>query len=307
MSVRISAVVCTHNRATYLRTALQSLVSQTLDRHCYEIIVVDNASTDGTREVVGEFSDVPGLRYLYEPVAGISPARNTGWRNARGEYVAYLDDDAVASPGWLAKLLDVFEAHEPTPGCVGGKVEPIWEARRPDWLADGMLGYLAIIHWSDVPVVIDQEQWLSGCNMACPRELLRLVGGFRGELGRQGTSLRTNEENHLRQQLDSLGRCSLYHPEVVVRHHVSASRLTRKWFRERAWWQGVSDATMLCLGSDKGPSLGTRMRLTFGKIGWALPRSVLMLVGTSPGARFRRQCQVLEAIGYVSGLWRKGT
>jgi len=307
MSVRISAVVCTHNRAAYLRKALRSLVCQTLARELYEVVVVDNASADSTREVVAEFGDVSNLRYLYEPVVGVSRARNAGWRSAKGEYVAYLDDDAVASPEWLEKFVEVFETFEPSPGCVGGKIEAIWEASRPDWLADGMLGYLSVLHWSDVPVVLNQDQWLSVCNMAYPKELLQAVGGFREELGRQGTTLRTNEENYLRQQLDSLGRCSLYHPEIVVHHHVSASRLTKKWFRQRGRWQGISDSTMLYLDSGEGLSLSRRMRLTLSKIGWALLRLPLMLIAATSAARFRRQCQVLEVIGFVSGLWARGS
>ena len=305
MSVRISAVVCTHNRAAYLCKALRSLVCQTLARELYEVVVVDNASADSTREVVAEFGDVSNLRYLYEPVVGVSRARNAGWRGAKGEYVAYLDDDAVASPEWLEKLIEVFETFEPSPGCVGGKIEAIWEARRPDWLGDRMLGRLSIFDWSDVAVVVTKGQWLSGCNLTLSRELLQAVGGFREELGRQGTKLRTNEENYLRQQLDSLGRCSLYHPEIVVHHHVSASRLTKKWFRRAAYWQGISDVTMLYLDSGEGPSPSLRIWLTLGKMGWALPRLLLMLIAANPAARFRRECQVLETIGFVSGLWAR--
>lgn len=302
MSVRISAVVCTYNRAGYLRQALQSLVEQTLAPSVYEIIVVDNGSQDNTKQVVSEFSHVPNLRYLPEPIIGVSRARNTGWRNAEGEYIAFLDDDAVASPGWLAKFLDVFEAFLPRPGAVGGKCEPIWEAARPDWLSDKLLGFLSIVHWSDIPIVLNERQWLSACNIAYPKKLLQTVGGFREDLGRQGTRLLANGENHLGQQLHSRGFCSVYHPEIVVGHHVSPLRLTKKWFRERAYWQGVSDALMLT--PLDGIRVPLRAWLAVRRIGWTVPRSLLMLIATSPAARFRRQCQVLEAMGYVSGLWR---
>jgi len=305
MDVRISAVVCTHNRASYLRKALGSLASQTLPHELYEIIVVDNASTDGTREVADEFADVPGLHYLYEPVLGSSRSRNRGWRGAQGEYIAYLDDDAVASPEWLEKLLDVFDSFEPTPGCVGGKVEAIWEVPRPDWLHDGLLGRLSIFDWSDVPVVVGEQEWLSGCNIAFPREVLRALGGFREDLGREGTSLRGNDDIDMRHRLDSLGRRCVYHPEIVVDHHASAERLTKRWFRQAAYWQGISTAIMLHSESGRRPPLGVRARLTLGMIGWALPRLALMLVATNPAARFRRQCQVLEAVGQISGLWRR--
>jgi len=305
MSVRISAVVCTHNRAAYLRKALHSLIDQTLAQDLYEIIVVDNDSQDNTKQVVSELSAVPSLRYLHEPLIGLSRARNTGWRHAEGVYVAYLDDDAVACPEWLATFLDVFEIFEPAPGCVGGKCEPIWEARRPDWLADEMLGRLSVFHWSDVPTILNEKQWLSGCNIAFPRELLRLVGGFREDLGRQGTTLGAGEETHLQQQLHSLGRCSVYHPDIVVGHHVSPSRLTKRWFREAAYRMGLSEAIMLNL--DHGLSLALRVWLALIKIGWSLPRLFLMLTAANSASRFRRQCQVLETIGYVSGLWRAST
>jgi glycosyltransferase involved in cell wall biosynthesis len=302
MSVRISAVVCTHNRAGYLRKALRSLVDQTLAPWEYEIIVVDNGSQDNTKQVVSEFSDVPNLRYLSEPIIGVSRARNTGWRNAEGMYVAYLDDDAVASPGWLAKFIDVFETFKPSPGAVGGKIEPIWEAPRPDWLSDKLVGFLSIYHWSDVPIVLNEQQWLSICNMAYPREVLQIVGGLRQDLGRQGNKLLANAENYLRQQLDSLEYCSVYHPEIMVGHHVSPQKLTKKWFRERAYWQGVSDALMLA--PHNGIQVALRAWLAVRRIGWTVPRLFLMLIATKSGARFRRQCQVLEAMGYVWGLSR---
>ena len=302
MGIRISAVVCTHNRAAYLRKALQSLVDQTLSQELYEIIVVDNGSNDGTKEIVGEFSDFTNLHYLYEPVLGLSRARNTGWSNAKGELIAFLDDDAVACPGWLAKFLEVFDSYEPRPGSVGGKCEAIWEAPQPKWLSDDMLRHLAILHWSDVPIVLNEKQRLAGCNMALPRELLKKAGGFLEDLGRRGNSLRTGEESYLRQQLDHLGLCSVYHPEIVVGHHVPASRLTKRWFRQRAYWQGVSDAIML--KQEGHLSFALRARQTLKSIGWVLPRLLLMFVSTGSAARFRRQCQVLEAMGLIRGLWR---
>jgi len=301
MSVRISAVVCTHNRAGYLRKALRSLVDQTLAPWEYEIIVVDNGSQDNTKEVVNDFSHLPNLRYLSEPIIGLSRARNTGWRNAEGVYVAYLDDDAVASLGWLAKFIDVFETFEPRPGAIGGRIEPIWEAPRPDWLSDKLLAFLSVVHWCDAPLILNEQQWLPACNIAYPRELLQTVGGFREDLGRQGTKLQSNEENYLRQQLDSRGFCSVYHPEIVVGHHVSAPKLTKRWFTERAYWQGVSDALMST--PYNGIPILLRAWLAARRIGWMLPRLLLMLVATRSAARFRRQCQVFEAMGYVSGLW----
>ena len=127
MSIELSAIICTYNRADYLRKSLASLAEQTLSTDRFEIIVVDNNSNDDTKAVVQEeYAYVPNLRYIFEPVPGLSKARNTGWQNANGKYIAFLDDDAVATLRWAEIYMEVFQNWEPTPGCSGGKAEPIW-------------------------------------------------------------------------------------------------------------------------------------------------------------------------------------
>jgi glycosyltransferase involved in cell wall biosynthesis len=302
MSVRISAVVATRNRAGYLRKAIESLVDQDLGKEMYEIIIADNASQDDTRQVVTDFASTPNVRYLYEPVIGVSRARNTAWQQANGTYVAFLDDDAVACPTWLSGFIKAFEMFTPRPGMVGGRCEPIWEAAQPDWLSDRMLGYLSIVHWSDVPLLLDADKWLSVCNMAIPRQVLQQAGGFREDLGRQGDRLRANPEIYLRRQIESWGFRAAYHPGIAVGHHISEARLTKSWFRKRAYWQGLSDVIMK--NPDQRPSLLVRMVQTVKKVGWLLPRLALSLVASSPKDRFRRQCQALVGVGYIAGLWK---
>src|SRR5688572_20182007 len=125
MSCRISAVVCTYNRSDRMAAAVRSLLVQTLPSTDYEVLVVDNCSTDDTAAVVDRLRQgAPNLRYEHEPTLGLNPARNRGWQAARAPHVAYLDDDAIADPGWLAAILEVFETVRPTPAAVGGKIEP---------------------------------------------------------------------------------------------------------------------------------------------------------------------------------------
>src|SRR5713226_9622239 len=119
----ISVVICTRNRAQLLERALASVADQEFARTDYEILVVDNGSTDRTQEVVKQF---PDARYLYEGEAGLCIARNAGWREAKGRYVAFFDDDATALPGWLAAIRDGFASASPLVGIVGGPVRPIW-------------------------------------------------------------------------------------------------------------------------------------------------------------------------------------
>jgi len=243
MSIKISAIICTHNRAEYLLKAIQSLVDQTLDKTKYEIIVVDNKSTDNTKNIaLDNFSTVSNLKYLYEPVLGLSQARNTGLNRANGKYVAYLDDDAIANPRWLENILEVFEKATPQPGIVSGRVKPIWERSRPVWLPDKLLGSLTIVDWSKQAIFLNKEQWPAGANIAFPKNLLEKVGGFDTALGRKGNKLLSMEEIDVRQKIEDKGYKCYYSPDIVVSHHIPALRLTKRWFVRRWYWQGFSIA-----------------------------------------------------------------
>ena len=137
--IRTSVVVCTYNRADMLGGALDSLVEQTLDKDLHEIMVVNNASEDSTAQVVqGSQRKHPECRivYLYEAVQGLAQARNTGLQDARGEFVAFMDDDARAKPDWLEIALQCFEEADPSPVVAGGVMMPFYTARRPDWFKD---------------------------------------------------------------------------------------------------------------------------------------------------------------------------
>ena len=305
MSIQISAIICTFNREQYLHKAIQSLVEQTLETELYEIIVVDNHSTDNTKKIVTEeFAHIPNLRYIYEPVLGLSQARNTGWQNAKGEYIAYLDDDAIASPTWLENIIQVFESIIPTPGGVGGKIEPIWEAERPSWLPDRLLPWLTILDWSENPIFLTDYRYIAGANMAFPRFLIEKVGGFQVDLGRKGKKLLSNEELLLRTQIQSHGYKIYYDPKIAVKHHVPASRLTQAWFIKRNFWQGVSEATFLIY--QNSPSFWSRCRLAFTESRdlFKSPRLLINLIILSPNSnRFDIKCKLLTKLGFIWKLF----
>jgi glycosyltransferase involved in cell wall biosynthesis len=305
MTIQISAVICTFNRASYLRKAIQSLVEQTLDVGRYEILVVDNRSTDDTKRVVTEeFSHIANLRYFYEPIQGLSQARNTGWQNATGEYVAYLDDDAIASPQWLETIVAVFETITPKPGGVGGKVEPIWEAPQPSWLDDNFLPFLTIVDWSDVATILDDKRrYIAGANMAFPKSVLALIQGFQVELGRKGNKLLSNEELILLNELKKKGYTIYYDPKILVKHHVVSSRLSQKWFTQRLYWQGVSNA--FALRQQKTHTYSERIQLGIEEIKKVLekPKDLKYLVRISTNKKeFKIRCSISQKLGYIYGL-----
>lgn len=302
MSIKLSALICTRNRAHYVRKAIESLLDQSLSPELYEIIVVDNNSEDETRQVVEAYLHDARVRYLCEPVAGLSRARNTGWKAARAPYVAFLDDDAVARHQWAEKYVEAFETTSPMPGSVGGKCEPIWEVERPDWLSDKLLSSLSVYDWSPTPMILSETEWVSGCNIGYPAAVLQEIGGFREDLGRVGNRLLAGEETFVRRQLDERGYHTLYHPEIVVGHHISAARLNKAWFRKHAFGTGESEAFMQYGLSPV--SFGRRVQLGAQRVAWLLPRVALMLAARTPDKRFYREYQAYESAGFVSGLWQ---
>ena len=154
----ITGVICTHNRERYLKRCIESLYTQTLDEQQYEVVVVDNGSTDKTREICDKFVDCENFTYIYEPVLGLSNARNCGWKNATGDYVGYLDDDAVAAATWFEMALWSFESIEPQPEWVGGPIDLEWEQEPPDWITDEYRTTLGWMDWGD------KERFLTGAN-----------------------------------------------------------------------------------------------------------------------------------------------
>ncbi|BAY34802.1 family 2 glycosyl transferase [Nostoc carneum NIES-2107] len=304
MAIEISAIICTFNRASYLRKALQSLVEQTLDIAKYEILVVDNHSTDDTKSVVTEeFSHISNLCYFYEPVLGLSQARNTGWQNAKGKYVAYLDDDAIASPHWLEKILQVFETVNPQPGAVGGKVEPIWEAERPNWLTDDFLLYLSVLDLSEYPRPLKDEEILVGANISFPRRLLEKLHGFNPMLGRTGNKLLSCEETSLFQEIDNMGYQRFYHPEISVKHHIHSNRIDSSWFRRRFFWQGVSEAVLHIESQSLSTSARTKLTLKFLHNFIKNPKAkISTLLKTVHKSNLSLQSQTQWELGYIAGL-----
>jgi glycosyltransferase involved in cell wall biosynthesis len=245
MSPQISVIICTLNRDYYLKSSLQSLVDQTLFREKFEILVIDNGSIDKTKEIANqEFAFLGNISYLYEPQTGLNYARNTGLKNSRGKYIAYLDDDAIASPQWLENILNVFQNSAPNVGCVGGKIDPLWESDRPEWLSDSLLGYLAILDISPVSTILSKGQFLYGVNFAFDKNILQSIGGFEVGLDRQGKNLLSNGDIMIQKRIQDQGYVCFYDPQISVQHQIHSSRLQPEWFYQRAYWQGISDATM---------------------------------------------------------------
>lgn len=236
--IEITAVICTHNRCRFLPLALKSLSEQTLDISRYEVITVDNASTDDTYSYLSQQIDmIPNLRVIQEPTKGVSNARNLALREARGKYIAFMDDDAIADPDWLANMLRAFEEAGPETALVGGYVEAIWEVPKPDWVRGKMLDFYTVVDWGP-PQVVGEKRHLAGANLAYRRDYILEVGDFLPQLKSYC------DETIVNRRLRRRGFLAYYDPRVRVRHHITAGRLTKKWICRRMFWGGASARIM---------------------------------------------------------------
>lgn len=238
---RATVVVCTRNRSSALGDFGAAWLGHeaALD---WELLVVDNGSTDDTREVAAALVAArPGrARLAVEATLGLSSARNLGVRLARGEWLAFLDDDATPAPGWL----DAYERALGRPGVLaaGGPIEPDFAAPPPEWLGAEFLPYLSA--WERGPDAhrLAYAEYPRGTNMALRRAAFERFGEFDPRLGRRGRSLRSCEEIELCLRLERAGERVEYLPGAAVEHLVETERLSPGWMRRRFAAQGFSEA-----------------------------------------------------------------
>ncbi len=247
MAVRfpVSVIVCTHNRADLLPVVIGQLRAQEYLADAFEIIVVDNCSTDRTPQVVEDLvteSGVP-VRYVAESRSGVDFARNRGAEVAFYPCLAYLDDDCSVEPDWLSHLVRGFDLHDDV-AVVGGRVVLDWdEQEKPAWLGPELEGWLAAYgHSGTQPQLLETKARVIECNMALKVEAWKAAGGFLGMQQFGSQHMAAAEVLFPLVQIQRNGGRVAYVPDAVVHHHVG--RRTREWMLRRAYWQGVSDGLL---------------------------------------------------------------
>jgi len=274
--VRASVVICSRNRVESLLETLRSLDAMRVPPGLpWEVVVVDNASTDGTAGRVREFAagaSVPVV-VLEEPQPGKAYALNRALSGARGEVLLFTDDDAILDRGWLAGTLEAFERSGAD--CVGGRVVPLWLAPRPPWLTDRLLNILAMLDLGPEPRELTggRQGMLYGVNYAFRREVFEQLGGFDTKLCARGCG---NEDFEMLDRLQAAGGRVYYDPSLLVEHKVFPERLTRAYFRRwhRLW------------GRDRAQTLLPGRRQLLGLEGYML-RGFLETAGRLTGAALR--------------------
>ena len=234
----ISVVIGTYNRGHLLASAIECLMAQECPGIRFELIVVDNNSTDSTREVVNSFViRDPRVRYLFEAKQGISYARNAGINQSRSPIVAFTDDDVRVAPDWISTIKKTFDAH-PEVGFIGGKVLPVWVVAPPDWITSQHWMPLGLQDHGDHEFYLESSRvtGVIGANFAVRRELFERIGMFAPEVQLVKGGIGTMEDHEFVARLWQGGVIGLYVPQLIVKALVDSERVKKKYHRR--WHKG---------------------------------------------------------------------
>lgn len=310
----LSVVISTYNRGALLVDAIQSVLDQ-VGAPPFEVVVVDNNSTDDTRALVEHLAGTDGrLRYVFEPRQGVSYGRNAGVQASTGAIIAFTDDDVRAEPTWLAAIARAFEDH-PWAAFAGGKVLPRWPGPVPSWLTREHWSPLALVDYGDDPVRVDFTRPIAllTCNAAFRRAMFEQVGGFDPQYQHRPGAVSACEDHELELRVLRAGGAGVYVPDAVIEAEIQPKRLTRAYHRK--WSFDHGRALVALLGPNE--TFDARMvpvprppgkRTLFGAEPWAY-RAVVTSAVKSVGAwlagrrdaAFRHEANAREALGHIVG------
>jgi glycosyltransferase involved in cell wall biosynthesis len=316
-----SVLIATFNRSALLDETLAFLATmRTAPGLSWEVLIVDNNSSDDTRGVVERHQQtfpVP-LRYLFEPNQGRSSALNAGIAAARGRVLAFTDDDVRVADGWLDAAHRVLTRGEAGVGYVGGPVRPIWGAEPPAWLdltRGDLWGTIAIQDHGSAEIGYEVAGKVPlGANMAVLREVCERAGGFRADLGRaNGRFVLGQEVPEWLLRVRGAGFTGVYAPAMEVHHHVPAGRLTKTYFRR--WWTGKGVSRAMLERMQPVTDLGLDLRTVPHVLGvprymyGSLLRDLWSILAErlrgNVAAAFRHEMMVMFFGGYFLTRWNE--
>lgn len=305
----VAVVLCTYNRAEVLPKALDSLLHQDPGAIRYEIVLVDNNSTDATRAVVESLTarGCRHLRYVFEAKQGLAHARNAGIRSARAPIIAFTDDDVTVAPNWLATIKQTFDDH-PEVDCIGGRVLPQWRPSPPPWLTREHWGPLALLDYGDEPfyVTASRRLCLIGANTAFRKDVFSRIGMLAPHVQSVKREVAT-EDHEILLRLWRSGGQGLYTPDLLVMSEISPDRLTKHYHRRWHQRNGRFTAIMHDEGFEQ-----THVARVFGVPAW-LYRQAIEGAGRSLGCllsgrverAFLHEIKLRFSLGFMKARWRE--
>lgn len=307
----ISVIIPTLNRADSLALALESLTRQQFAGIDFEVLVVDNGSTDHTKAISQTFADKllsAQLRYIFEPEPGLLSGRHRGAQEAKGDILSFLDDDVELDPGWLAAIQNAFA--DATIHLVGGRNLPRYESTPPLWLqyfwqkcpGGQLCTELSLLDLGDKSRPIDAN-YVWGLNFSIRKRTLFELGGFHPDcIPKRLQHLQGDGETGLTRQANQKGYKALYAPHALLHHVVPAARLTPEYFESRYFYQGVCDSYTAIrdrhCGQDAGASATEQAQQLNHYLGKVKGKLASLAKGSPEYRTIRQRCKV----AYQAGL-----
>jgi glucosyl-dolichyl phosphate glucuronosyltransferase len=302
----ISVVMSTYNRCDLLDQDIQALLNQQTDGLEYEVIVVDNNSTDKTAAKIASHAERDSrLRYIFEPRQGVAYGRNAGIAAARAGVIAFCDDDVYVAHDWLEKIHHALDLY-PEAEFVGGKVLPVWRQPPPRWIMTKM-GPLALQDYGEEPMRVSMENarcLVSAC-LAVRRRALDRAGLFPLETQRVKDSVGSSEDYEWELEVWKYGGHGMYVPAIICYCEVPASRLVKSYHRR--WHLGHGKFNALARRRDFE---GGRWRFLdvpaflYRQLASAALGAVAESIKGNSAAAFEQENYLLFYFGFIRERWK---
>lgn len=307
--MRLDVILPTYNRHQLLKLTLDSLLAAEVPEDLnISITVVDNNSTDATRETVESYQPKFGgrLHYLFEKKQGRSHALNAGINFTSGELVGMVDDDEQVDRSWFRIISRMFS--QGGLDFIGGPYVPNWGGPLPPWLPPNHAGVIGLVDAGALHLYGTSNAELMGGNAVVTRVMLKKVGPYSTDLGRKGNRPLADEDTDMYRRLLTAGAKGMYVPDLIIYHYIHPDRLTKRYFRAWHFWRGVSSGVMDRRQPQATPYLLGIPRFLFGRVARGLIRTCRKVVKFKQDTAdmFAYELQIWDLAGFFYGKhWYK--
>ena len=307
--MNVSIVVPTYNRSALLERVVRSLFAQQAHDVAFEIVVIDNNSSDNTPQVVESLKPQSPVNLIYfrETRQGNAYARNAGVEQAQAPIVAFLDDDVVAEENWVTTIKSTFD-RDPQLAFIGGRVLPMWDHDPPAWLTPSHWAPLALVDYGPEEKKIggDSPLGLLTANFAIRKEVFAELGGFLPTLQRVQGGIGSMEDHEFVLRICRGGKRGLYVPELITWGSVDPERLTKAYHRR--WHTGHGHFYAVMNDPEWERSSYTMLGVP-GHLYRETARNALRwcanILKRNSGAAFRNECELRFFRGFFSQRRRR--